>query len=871
MPKDSEVRRVHKRVGLLAILVILPVSLFRGIEIEEASEIALQIIVLGDRAAAEEILRLLRAGERFEKLAAEHSLHPSASQGGYLGKMRPSALRPEIRDALKGLHPGQVTEVVETPSGYVILKLLSEAARVEIESTERNRKLAVAALGQVQIATDVSGLGWVENFFARLRKPPNWNQDLPTTCQSRLQAVDLGMHGIESYLSESKVQEPNQRDTAGIVSAHDALAQLWSYQGKMDKAIEHFQAAYEMAASTGAKDAQLQLEERLGIAQLHQAALENSATNAQVESCLFPIAPEARYQMGAASENAIRHFLHYLEQDPSNLEVKWLLNLAYMTLGKHPAGVPKEHLIPLEPFQSRENIGRFVDVAPLLGLNTFQMAGGAILDDFDNDGFLDIVTSSWDPCAPMHYFHNNGDGTFADRASQAGLSDQLGGLNLIQADYNNDGCLDILVLRGAWSLPVRKSLLRNNCDGTFADVTRESGLAVPPTSTQTAAWADFDIDGNIDLFVGNEFAPSQLFRNKGDGTFVDVAPLAGVDRNRFTKGVAAGDYDNDGYPDFYLSNLDGENLLYHNNRDGTFTDVAGALHVQAPLRSFPVWFFDYDNDGWLDLFVPSYYQSDVEVVASYLNLPVKGETLKLYRNTGQGTFQEVSADVGLDRVFMPMGANFGDVDNDGFLDFYLGTGAPSYGTIVPNVLFRNSHGKVFVDITASSGTGCLHKGHGVAFGDIDNDGDQDLLLEVGGAAPGDKHATRLFRNPGNQNNWINIRLVGVKTNRAALGARIKLTLETEDHRHREVHRVVGSGGSFGASPLQQHIGLGKATRIDTLEIWWPTSNTRQTFRNLPADQFIEIKEFEKSVTTLKRPSFLLGEVPTTRLAQGTIR
>jgi hypothetical protein len=149
----------------------------------------------------------------------------------------------------------------------------------------------------------------------------------------------------------------------------------------------------------------------------------------------------------------------------------------------------------------------------------------------------DIVTSDFGQCAPMHYFHNNGNGTFSDHTSQAGLSDQLGGLNLVQTDYNNDGCLDILVLRGAWEFPQRKSLLRNNCDGTFTDVTAASGLAEPATDTQTAVWADIDNDGYLDLFVGNENKPSQLFHNRGDGTFEDISHAAGIDRIAFTKGV----------------------------------------------------------------------------------------------------------------------------------------------------------------------------------------------------------------------------------------------------------------------------------------------------------------------------------------------
>ena len=310
------------------------------------------------------------------------------------------------------------------------------------------------------------------------------------------------------------------------------------------------------------------------------------------------------------------------------------------------------------------------------------------------------------------------------------------------------------------SLGQRKSLLRNNCDGTFTDVTKESGLAKPATNTGTAVWADINNDGFLDLFVGNETGPSQLFLNKGDGTFTDISHSAGIDQTKFTKGVVAADYDNDGYVDFYVSNLVGYNFLYHNKHDGTFTEIANQAGVPGSGRNFATWFFDYDNDGWPDLFVVGFMASVDETVRTYLGLPHYAPSLKLYKNLGNGAFRDVTKEVGLDRVFMPMGANFGDVDNDGYLDIYLGTGSPSYGSLVPNVLIRNKEGKSFVDITASSGTGELHKGHGIAFVDIDNDGDEDIFTPIGGPTPGDRHAFRLFENPGNGNDWISLRLVG---------------------------------------------------------------------------------------------------------------
>jgi hypothetical protein len=483
------------------------------------------------------------------------------------------------------------------------------------------------------------------------------------------------------------------------------------------------------------------------------------------------------------------------------------------------------------------------------------MANGVVVDDFDNDGLLDVMLSSFDVCEPLHYFHNNGDGTFTDRAAAAGLAGQLGGLNMIQTDYNNDGCMDLLVLHGAWEFSIRKSLLRNNCNGTFTDVTKEAGLAEPATSTQAAVWADIDNDGLVDLFVGNENGPSQLFRNRGDGTFEDISRSSGVDRITFTKGVVAADYDKDGYADFFVSNLYGGNFLYHNNHNRTFTEVAQKAGVQLPgSQSFASWFFGYDNDGWPDLLVNSYFFSLDESLRSYLGLPHSAETLKLFKNMKDGTFRDVTADAGLNRVYPSMGANFGDVDNDGFPDIYLGTGGPEYGFLIPKALLCNDQGKSFVDISSSAGIGDLHKGHGTAFADLENSGQEDLLTSMGGATPGDAHAFRVFKNPGNDNDWINIKLAGVKTNRAAIGARIKITVENKGRGTRSIFRTVNSGGSFGASPLAQHIGLGKSGRILNLEVFWPAA---QNFSNISPNQFIQISEFAKEYKVLTPKRFRL--------------
>jgi hypothetical protein len=806
------------------------------------------ILVSSTEKDAASVLQQLRAGADFSVLAKERSIDPTANDGGSMGLLNPADLRPELAGALKGLHTGEYSGVVAIPSGFAVLTILSPRKSTSQFNPDRIHDLI--ASGVVRYGIDVSGDTEENAVFNEYPKPPGWEHDLREVCAIRKESHAAAVHRMSAMLAHAETNSSGRITPIDLMQGHGALSQLHAFVGDMDQSIAQAKAAYDIAVRS-APDAVPYLSETLGALYLHKAEMENGVYRNPGESDLFPaVATRKPYAKQDDSRNAIAYFTKYLQAKPGDVGVEWLLNLAYMTVGEYPAKVPAEYLIPESKFQSKQSVGLFNDVAAAAGLNVFSEAGGVIVDDFDNDGQLDVVTSSMDVCEPMHYFHNNGDGTFTDRAAQAGLADQLGGLNMVAADYNNDGCMDILVLRGGWEFPVRKSLLRNNCDGTFTDVTVASKLDATVSRSQTAAWADVDNDGNLDLFIGNENAPSQLFRNKGDGTFEDISHAAGIDQTAYTKGVAAADYDNDGFVDFYVSNVNGKNFLYHNNHDRTFTEVGEQAGVQLPFFSFPAWFFDYDNDGWPDLFVTSYFNSPDEVIRSGLKLPTHVETLKLYRNLHNGAFEDVTEKVGLDRIFMTMGSNFGDVDNDGFLDIYLGQGQPSFTGILPHMLFRNDQAKQFVDITASSGTGELHKGHGVAFADLERTGHEDIVAETGGAVFSDKHAMRVFQNPGNDNDWINVRLGGVKSNRGAVGAEIKLTVENDGRAARTIYRRVGDTSSFGVNPLEQHIGLGHGARITGLDIWWPATNTRQHFAHVEKNEFILVKEFAADFTKL---------------------
>ncbi len=604
------------------------------------------------------------------------------------------------------------------------------------------------------------------------------------------------------------------------------------------------------------------LRETLGIAYLRMGEQQNCVSNRNAQSCVYPLAGGGLHIDRTGAQGAIREYTALLEEDSQNLAARWMLHLAYMTLGeKAPARWRIREDLLIRP--DYDGIPAFRDVAPAAGLAANAThAGGAIVEDFDGDGYFDVMISSSGPLDPLRYFHNRGDGTFEDWTRAAGLEGVTGGLNLIHADFNNDGRPDVLVLRGGWLAKHGKyppSLLRNNDGKTFTDVTVEAGLD-SPYPTQTAAWADYDNDGWLDLFIGHESSreesfPSQLFHNNHDGTFTDIAPKAGLADLGYVKGVAWGDYNNDGRIDLYVSRKGEWNKLFRNDGEGRFTDVTSAAGVREPLHSFATWFFDYDNDGWLDLLVTGYYTETIaDLPAFHLGLPNKAEVPRLYHNNRDGTFRDVTKAMGIDRVILPMGAGCGDLDNDGWLDCYFGTGAPEYETLLPNRMFRNDRGRRFQDVTVPGGFGQLQKGHAVAFADLDRDGDQDVFEALGGAYPGDAYFSVLLENPGVKHPWLGLLLTGVKSNRSAVGARVRVNLRDGEGLLRSIHRVVQPGSSFGDAPLELHIGLGEAKQAESVEIRWPSGEV-QKLGMLAAGRVHRVREGSPAVEQIHHKPF----------------
>lgn len=601
---------------------------------------------------------------------------------------------------------------------------------------------------------------------------------------------------------------------------------------------------------------QSELRVRKALAYLRLGEQENCQANHTASSCLLPIGPEGWHRLPRGSRSAIPLLTTQLTEHPNDLSARWLLNIAYMTLGEWPAKVPPQWVIPEKAFASEYDLPRFPDVAGTLGLDVDDLAGGSIVEDFNNDGLLDVMASSWSLNGQLRLFMNDGRGSFNEVTEVAGLQGMVGGLNIQQTDYNNDGWMDVWVPRGAWLAKAGRmpnSLLRNNGDGTFTEATEEAGL-LSFHPTQASAWLDYDGDGHLDLFIGNESVdpndpdPCELFHNNGNGTFTECAAASGVALQRFVKGVACADYDRDGRPDLYLSCLDGRNVLLQNagptasGGPWKFRDASEEAGVADQVLSFATWFFDYDNDGWEDLFASSYRIRNVgEIAADYLGLPHGAPLPKLYHNNRDGTFTEVTAALRMNRLCHTMGCNFGDLDNDGWLDMYLATGNPDLATLIPNRMFRNAEGRLFQEVTTSGGFGHLQKGHGVSFADLDNDGDQDVYVVMGGAFPGDNYRNALFLNPGNTNRWLKLKLVGSQANRAAVGARLQVNLETPSG-PRTVFKTVNSGASFGSNPMRQELGLGDATGIVSVEVLWPGSGTRQTFRGLETNHAYQLQE-----------------------------
>jgi enediyne biosynthesis protein E4 len=501
-----------------------------------------------------------------------------------------------------------------------------------------------------------------------------------------------------------------------------------------------------------------------------------------------------------------------------------------------------------------------------ISINLEEFGPGVCVSDYDGDGWQDIyfvnARDRYDRGIKVQnaLYHNNGDGTFTDVTDKAGVPGTGFGLGCVWGDYDNDGHPDLFVTQYG-----RNVLYHNNGDGTFTDVTDKAGVAGMDFGTyfhSGAVFFDYDRDGKLDLYVGGyvafppdarrycplggvtsscapsayEGSPDLLYHNNGDGTFTNVTKKAGVYQPH-GKNLAVGafDYDNDGWPDLFVANDGISAYLYHNQRNGTFKEegsLAGVAFTGQGLTmaAMCISHGDYDNDGWLDLFISDF----------------QGSSDHIWHNNGQGEFDEVSDLIGITvptKRVLSFGGGFFDYDNDGWLDLFIANGHvyPEVEQVTPevhykqiNTLFHNDgHGK-FVDVTKSSGDAfeVPYIGRGVAFADFDNDGFVDLVVSNNGDPP-----LLMHNSGGNGNHFVSFKLIGTKSNRDAMGARLKLTAGGIT----QIREVAGGGSYLSQSDLRAHFGLASAAKIDKLEISWP-SGAKQTFTDFAADQFYSIQE-----------------------------
>jgi len=553
----------------------------------------------------------------------------------------------------------------------------------------------------------------------------------------------------------------------------------------------------------------------------------------------------ARHEAGVALYRAGRYLravqseVDSLGADPTDERARAVLFLSADKLGGYPASVPEDFRMAVKAGYAKPTV-EFEDIAARIGLDKTSGGRGSAIFDYDNDGYLDIVIGA--AYGGTNLYHNNGDGTFTDVSIDSGLDISVNSFATVAGDYNNDGFVDLYITRQGFYVG-EGQLFRNNGDGTFTDVTEEAGLKNVWGPAFTASWVDYDGDGYLDLFVANNLGglferktPNRLFHNNGDGTFTDVSEKAGLNTIWPTIGGAWGDYDNDGQMDLFLSNGLGRSQLFHNNGNGTFTDVSEKAGVTAMGFGSPAFWWDYDNDGWMD--IGQFIWSDHDDVIYTLRNgegPPNGQPMRVYHNNRDGTFTQINRELGLTECWGTMSGSFGDFNNDGHLDLVLGNGSPKLDRLDPLVLLE-SDGKKFHNITFAAGLPFTGKSHGANLGDLFGDGRLSVIVAAGGAYPGDLLTTSVYCPKTLPGNYLNVRLVGVKSNRSAIGARVSI-----EAGGRKQFREVTGGTNFGCMPFEQHFGLGTLDKVDALEIRWP-SGLKQRFAGPPINKTCEFTE-----------------------------
>ncbi len=462
----------------------------------------------------------------------------------------------------------------------------------------------------------------------------------------------------------------------------------------------------------------------------------------------------AAYRMGDYGE-AARLFYEALQTKINSIDL-WLLKVSMDQMSQRPQ-LPSNLIFPAAEAPAGAPPFSFKDMAPELGLNRFDGNGTVSFGDYDQDGDLDVFLSG---SGTFIALFRNEKGKFVEVTSDAGLGNVPSGYSLNLVDYDNDGRLDLFISLNGWSGPMPDLLFHNEGNGKFVNVSKASGAA-DPGSGFVSLWADLDNDGFIDLAIANgvikEGSTPQIYRNNRNGTFTNMTKAAGIDEPASfgAIGIALGDYDRDGDVDLLVNGLEpAPNRLYRNDGNWKFTEVSRRSGLIQPIHNgFVCFFFDYNNDGKPDILTTSLasWESAVEGLKAVFTPPggkqAHADASHLFRNEGDSRFTDVTVEAGLARPMGVMGGGVADLDNDGYLDIYFGTGDPQLSRIEPNRIFHNNGNGTFSDATVSAKMARPgQKGHGVAFADIDDDGDLDLYAQLGGHYPGDHAENAFYRN-----------------------------------------------------------------------------------------------------------------------------
>lgn len=670
----------------------------------------------------------------------------------------------------------------------------------------------------------------------------------PDRCSALQNCQDSALTDLEK-----KIQKTKDTDSDEAVRHLIDKAYVLAFKEKtLVDAEKAFDTAHRYATKHNHPRA-LEILAMKGVVQLRLGEINNCIKNHNGDSCIFPLSERARHIDKNGSRSALATFYKYLEEVPNDDHIQWLVNIVHMTLGTYPDQVPAKYLIPLDKINSEKEFPRFQNIAHELGIREQANFGGVVADDFNGDGYTDILFGSLNACEAIKYYEfDPSQGTFVNRSKESGLDAQLGAGLLLAADFDNDGDLDIYITRGAWhpgggDFPTQggftfNSLVVNDGTGKFVDRTVELGLRTTPNSTLSANWGDLNNDGLLDLFVSNESSDSEVFLNRKTH-FENFTRQSGVVNKAIGKGTVLADLDNDGNLDLVISNYAAPNRVFYGDGTGRFKLSERQPLLMKPDYGFPIAVFDYDNDGLQDIFLAA-FAPDIDNFAKWLKgLPNKGEHQKLYRNLGNRTFEDVSAKTHMDRLSIAMSVNFGDVDNDGFKDVYVGTGANSIGDLEPNHLYLNSPEGRFYDVTSNARVGSLQKGHGISFADLDGDGFSEIVLQQGGSSQGDRYFPAVFKNPGfPENKFVQIELRGTKANRRGLHSRITAIAKMKDGATKKFFNWHGATGSFGTNPSTTTVGLGPAVELVNLDIEWQGSATKQSFRNLALNKRYRITE-----------------------------